>query len=129
MLNGHDEADLFLFAAAYFFKRERARERDEGKWQKKERHSYSKTISPVLSSVCICLCLLIDRWLSWTLMPDVFNHLDNHASNSNKSNCLINLLVRPIQRDEHVDEEFGLFNDDEDNLTLLGKTMIKSGGN
>lgn len=62
-------------------------------------------------------------------MPDVFNHLDNRASNSNKSNCLINLLVRPIQRDEHVDEDFGLFNDDEDNLTLSGKTMIKSEGN
>ena len=59
-------------------------------------------------------------------MPDVFNHLDNQSSDSNKRNSSSNLSIFAIDQNRLISDDFGLFNDDgsEHKLTLLGKSRM-----
>jgi hypothetical protein len=56
----------------------------------------------------------------------IFDDLDYRQSGSNNDDNPLDLFVVPIYKDQHVDDEFGLFDDDddEDNLTLFGKMII-----
>ncbi len=54
-----------------------------------------------------------------------FNDLDYRQSDSNSDVNPVDLFVIPIHYQEDVINEFGLFDDDDDdNLTLLGKINI-----
>jgi hypothetical protein len=78
------------------------------------------------SSSCVSICFLYCRSFSWRTTPDVFNHLDNRSSDRHNRNCSINFDRSAIRTDEHVNENVGLFDDDDDEfpLTLSGKSMM-----
>jgi hypothetical protein len=56
----------------------------------------------------------------------LFNDLDYSASDCDNDDYPIDPLVIPIHQQEYINDEFGLFDDDddEDNLTLFGKMII-----
>jgi len=60
------------------------------------------------------------------LISFFFNDLDHNQSDCDNTDYPINLFGVPIYQQEHINDEFGLFNDDddEDNLTLFGKMII-----
>jgi hypothetical protein len=63
-------------------------------------------------------------------VPDVLYHhfidLDYSPSDCDNNNYPIDLFVVPIHQQEHINDEFGLFanDDDEADLTLYGKMII-----
>jgi hypothetical protein len=57
---------------------------------------------------------------------DHFIDLDSSPTDCDHDDYPSHLFVVPIHQQEHINDEFGLFNndDDEDNLTLFGKMII-----
>ncbi len=56
----------------------------------------------------------------------LFNDLDYSESDCDNDDYPIDLFVVPTHQQEHIYDEFGLFDDDddEDNLTFFGKMII-----
>ncbi len=97
-----------------------------------ERKKENKQVQDNVSFLITSIHLIYPYVLYWAhvivhapyVLYHLFNDLDYRQSDSNNDVNPVDLFVIPIHYHEDVINEFGLLDDDDDNLTLLGKIKI-----